>query len=96
MGTKDINQGKVNELILPDGVFTIGRSADNSLVIDDKTISSHHVKITTFFKSAYIEDLGSTNGILVNDKKLSKSILHKGDHFCLSHYHFVIAGFERE
>jgi len=96
MGTNDVNKGKVNELILPDGIFTIGRSADNSLVIDDKTISSHHVKITTFFKSAYIEDMGSTNGITVNDKKLSKCILHKGDHFRLSYYHFVITGFESE
>lgn len=96
MVTREIHEGKLNELILPDGCYTIGRSVNNSLVIDDNTISACHVKITVFFKSAYIEDMDSTNGMTVNGKKIAKSILYKGDRFQVSQYHFVVAGFESE
>ena len=95
MATSDTRAGKTFELTLPDGFYTIGRASDNNLMIEDKAVSSHHVKITSFFKSAYIEDLSSTNGVTVNGEKVHKCILHKGDYFEIAQFKFIIVGFER-
>ncbi|PIS47085.1 MAG: hypothetical protein COT17_05450, partial [Elusimicrobia bacterium CG08_land_8_20_14_0_20_51_18] len=48
---------------------TIGRKADNDLVLDNATVSGHHCKIYKAGETFFIEDLGSTNGTFVNGKK---------------------------
>ena len=42
--------------------FTVGREADNTLVLPDPTISSHHARIVEHIGLYWLEDLGSTNG----------------------------------
>lgn len=49
---------------------TIGRSSNNTIVINDPYISSNHAKLTIDEGRLYIEDLGSTNNIYVNRKKI--------------------------
>ncbi len=51
-------------------VFTIGRNANNDIVIPDYSISKFHATITMFHGRYFIEDLGSTNGIKVNDNQI--------------------------
>jgi pSer/pThr/pTyr-binding forkhead associated (FHA) protein len=76
-----INRGsfKLDEVVLEQGTTTIGRGSDNTIVLDDTAISSHHTKIITLFHTSYIEDLDSTNGTLVNGKSVQKRSLHSGD-----------------
>ncbi len=63
--------------------FDIGRSEENDLVILDETVSARHV--TLFLQhdgSVMIQDLGSTNGTMVNERLLTedKAVeLHSGD-----------------
>lgn len=73
------NSEQLKVLELAAGTVTIGRSADNSLQLDDKTISKHHARIVTYFNANYVEDLSSTNGTYVNGKKIKKQILQPGD-----------------
>ena len=43
----------------------LGRAADCDVVIDDDSVSRHHVSIDTRKEPLIVEDIGSTNGTLV-------------------------------
>ena len=47
----------------------IGRAQDNSIILTDKTVSSHHVIIRYADGSFLVEDLDSTNGVYINGNK---------------------------
>lgn len=53
--------------------ITMGRSASNTVVLDDEFVSSRHARIYPDAASGQwvIEDLGSTNGTIVNDQRLN-------------------------
>src|SRR5262245_8653139 len=52
---------------------TIGRQSGNDLVLDSEGVSRRHGKVTRKDDGYYVEDLGSTHGILVNDVPLKPS-----------------------
>lgn len=58
---------------------TIGRAADNDLVLDDSNVSSHHCQITRENGVYTLTDLGSTNGTTLNDSPVQTSQLAPGD-----------------
>ncbi|MGI9343455.1 MAG: AAA family ATPase [Gammaproteobacteria bacterium] len=59
--------------------IVIGRSNANDLVIVDKQVSRRHALIDCISGIFVIEDLNSKNGILVNRKRRSRSLLRTGD-----------------
>lgn len=59
--------------------ISIGRSRGNDIQINDKTISGRHALINTLGGETFVEDLGSTNGTLVDGKHISKILLMHGD-----------------
>jgi pSer/pThr/pTyr-binding forkhead associated (FHA) protein len=69
----------LKEVILTQATTTIGRLPDNSLQIDNLAVSGHHAKIYWNDGHYVIEDLGSLNGIYVNDKRVGKATLIHGD-----------------
>jgi hypothetical protein len=50
--------------------ITVGRDADNSIVLDDSLASRHHAVIQKLKNQYFIEDLDSTNCTLVNSKRV--------------------------
>ncbi|MEZ4599572.1 MAG: FHA domain-containing protein [Syntrophotaleaceae bacterium] len=58
---------------------SIGRTADNDIVISDPTVSSKHARLLPEGSGWKIEDAGSSNGTLVNGKKIQSQILKDGD-----------------
>jgi len=65
---------------LPVGAITIGRHADNQIVIDDPMVSRHHTRLTWQGNSFLLEDLGSANGTWVNNVRISgPALLRNGD-----------------
>lgn len=83
------NEGEVYPL--PDVVCTLGRTADNTIVIDSTRISRHHTQIRftegATGKAAVIEDMGSTNGTWVNDRQITgPHPLKPGDFITLADY----------
>lgn len=59
--------------------LTVGRKSDNDIVIDNQAVSGHHCKIFSSGDTYFVEDLNSTNGTLVNGKKIIKAGLHNND-----------------
>ena len=54
-------------------VTTIGRRPDNNLVLNSASISKYHGRVRREGFSYFVEDLGSTNGIVVNSTRLSEA-----------------------
>jgi general secretion pathway protein A len=70
----------ISELHLVPGRKVIGRTPDNDLQIDSKFISRHHCQLVTGSDGiTVIEDLNSTNGILVQGKRVRRHTLRDGD-----------------
>lgn len=60
--------------------LSIGRSADNDIVIADQFVSHHHVLIYRQENQYAAEDLGSRNHTYLNDGILTgRTYLHAGD-----------------
>ena len=87
--TEGPNEGQA--YLLQDMVCTIGRTADNTIVIDSTRISRHHTQIRltegTAGTTAIVEDMGSTNGTWVNHRQLTgPHQLMPGDVITLADY----------
>ncbi|MEJ2053695.1 MAG: FHA domain-containing protein [Calditrichaceae bacterium] len=61
------------------GRSTIGRNITNTIVIDDRMISSYHAVIINEKDEVWIEDLESRNGIFLNGLRIkNKARLNDG------------------
>ena len=62
---------------LAGNTITLGRSASNTVVLDDEFVSSHHARVYTDPATGRwaIEDLGSTNGTVVNHQRLNAPMI---------------------
>jgi len=55
--------------------ITVGRLADNTLRIEDASISSHHAELILEGTKYRLQDLGSTNGTFVNETQVTDNVL---------------------
>jgi len=83
------NDKVIKEIQLTDVVVTIGRKADNDLVVDNLAVSSHHARIAKLDDGFVIQDTGSTNGIFLNGEKVAQHALKYGDQIMIGK-HFVV------
>lgn len=60
-------------------VMTIGRGRASDIRIASHFVSRLHAKIRTNEGATIIEDAGSKNGVLVNQKRVARRVLHDGD-----------------
>jgi hypothetical protein len=59
---------------------TIGRHADNTIVLSDSQVSRHHASISHQAGTYVIQDLGSANGTYVNEQQIiGPQLLRGGD-----------------
>ncbi len=83
--TEGPNQGQ--SYVLQEMICTLGRTADNTVVIDSPRISRHHTQIRLLPEGAIVEDTGSTNGTWLNNRRLtSPQRLTPGDIIGLADY----------
>ncbi len=69
----------VSETYLVPGRIFLGRTSDNDLQVESKYVSRHHAQVITTVGQSCIEDLNSTNGIFVGDKRVRRHQLQDGD-----------------
>src|SRR5512140_473450 len=58
---------------------TLGRKPHNDIQIDNLAVSGEHAVIVTILNDSLLEDLGSTNGTLVNGQQIKKHFLQNND-----------------
>jgi pSer/pThr/pTyr-binding forkhead associated (FHA) protein len=58
-----------------DEINLLGRAADNTIIIEEDTVSAHHARLSYIGKQWWIEDLGSRNGTLLNQLKLTEPLI---------------------
>ena len=58
---------------------TLGRRPYNDIVIDNLAVSGEHAVLTAAQSDVYIEDLNSTNGIVIRGKRVRRHALRDGD-----------------
>jgi pSer/pThr/pTyr-binding forkhead associated (FHA) protein len=66
-------------IAIPPTGLTIGRETDNMLIIPDPSVSRHHARIVFENGALVVYDLNSTNGVYVNEQRISKQSLRAGD-----------------
>lgn len=71
-----IDQGKIH--IINKRKNIIGRK-NTDIILNDPMISRQHATIEIYNQKAMIKDLGSSNGILYNGKRVKIVILNNGD-----------------
>ena len=74
---KLIISGVTYELV--DMAITIGRGPDNTIVVNDPSISTHHAQLLLEGDAYRLKDLDSTNGTRVNGKPVTETVLHFDD-----------------
>ena len=75
------------ELVLDDGPqaleghgpWTVGRSQDNDVVVDDPNVSRRHARLMRSENGFVVEDLGSTNGTLLDGAPIDRERIESGD-----------------
>ncbi|MEM4261216.1 MAG: FHA domain-containing protein [Candidatus Woesearchaeota archaeon] len=78
---------KIQDFEQPEKIIRIGRGKDNDIVVDNPNVSKNHAIIKFINNSIIIEDLNSSNGTYVNNKKISSSVITEKDEVTLSkHY----------
>jgi FHA domain-containing protein len=76
-----IADGKRN--VLAGERLTIGRSRECEVVVDDPNVSRRHAELRKTIEGWMVVDLGSTNGVKVNGKRVKEEVLRPGDKITL-------------
>ncbi len=61
------------------GPWTIGRSGENDVTIDDPNVSRRHARLSRADNGFVVEDLGSTNGTLLGGAPIDRERIDDGD-----------------
>lgn len=76
------SDGTIQEYRIEQAVTTLGRAADNHLILSESFVSRHHAQLKRSLDQFTLTDLGSTSGTCVNQTRLQPHIpqpLHPGD-----------------
>ena len=79
----------VDVLTFPLGRAIVGRSPDNEIYVKSKFVSRHHAQFVSDEAGCVIEDLNSTNGIFLGEKKVKKHRLCDGETISLGVHQLI-------
>lgn len=87
--------GAADDIAVTEGVITIGRRPENTVVITGNSyVSGRHAEIVADLTGTYITDIGSTNGTQLNGQRLTanvRQLLMPGDELQIGQNRFRYA-----
>jgi pSer/pThr/pTyr-binding forkhead associated (FHA) protein len=86
--------GSTQDVLLTKERMTIGRRADNDICLPHPAVSGEHASVVTILADSFLEDLGSTNGTLVNGKPIVKHFLRDYDQIDIGRQRLVFVSDE--
>lgn len=70
----------------------VGRSVENEIILDQKTVSRHHARLTQLSPTTFLlEDLDSKHGTWVNDLRISRKIVTAADRVRFAETEYALA-----
>ena len=82
-----------HDLEVPMGQFLIGRTPECQLSLDDPLVSRRHAIFEITADGVFVQDLGSRNGVFVNDKRAEvRTQLNEGDVIRIGTQDLVLSG----
>ena len=70
-----------------------GRATDNTIILDEETVSGHHAQLSFRGGQWLLEDLGSKNGTAVNELALQDAmVVTFGDEIRIGNVHLALKG----
>jgi len=82
-------EGRELKVLDIEGVeVTIGRSADNDVVIGDARSSRHHCRLSQTPQGVVLEDLKSSNGTVARGKPITRLLVEEGEEFLIGSTRF--------
>ncbi len=86
-----LSQPALGQVFLLGNLNLFGRSGDNTIVLDEETVSSHHARLSYQGGQWLLEDLGSKNGTAVNELTLADPmVVTFGDEIRLGNVHLAL------
>ncbi|MGQ9590482.1 MAG: FHA domain-containing protein, partial [Planctomycetota bacterium] len=73
--------GRVRTYEIAGARLSIGRGADNEVVLEDPRSSRHHCRVEKTPQGVLLEDLESRNGTILKGYAVKKSIIKPDDEF---------------
>jgi pSer/pThr/pTyr-binding forkhead associated (FHA) protein len=73
------NDAVIDQIEVKPGDMAIGRRPGSDVLLDNLAVSGNHANIFTVGEDSFIQDLESTNGTFINNKKITKHHLKNGD-----------------
>jgi ABC-type multidrug transport system ATPase subunit len=74
------------------GTIRIGRDEDNDIVLRDFWVSRRHAEIRRTAGEHHLVDLGSSNGLHHNGRRVPRAVLAPGDRFTIGRHEFLFDG----
>lgn len=82
--------GAVRMVWLSRATCTIGRGSANDLVLSDPAVSRRHAVLRWDGVRLQIDDLGSSNGLMVNGRRAESATLENGDSIAIGNCELVV------
>jgi pSer/pThr/pTyr-binding forkhead associated (FHA) protein len=86
------NKQVIREFPLMRDSVTVGRSEDNTVVIDNLAVSSYHARIDKAGSDFILTDLQSTNGTFINENRVVSHKLVHGDNISIGKHVLLFVG----
>lgn len=84
---EDRTGGRIRSKIIPmNSSITVGRHSDRELMLDDDRVSRLHARLEIGDQQIFIEDLGSTNGTLIDGQRVKRAELKPGQEFRIGNF----------
>ena len=80
----------------PGAIKTVGRAPRADFILDAALVSRIHCRITASDEKLEVVDLSSTNGVFVNDKRVGRALLGRGDRLRVGRVEFTVGRTERK
>jgi pSer/pThr/pTyr-binding forkhead associated (FHA) protein len=79
-------------ILLDKPIMLFGRHDECDVLLPSKKISRRHCLIAQVNDYLVVRDLGSTNGVRINGKRVYESKLHPGDELILGNFKYQVCG----
>lgn len=76
--------------LAPGAVKTVGRAPRADFIVDAALVSRLHCRLTAGVEKLEVEDLSSTNGTYVNEKRVKRAQLRSGDRLRVGRVELII------